>query len=199
MTHSPILARMSEEPGPVPTSTDAQKAQAATTDAATTDAATTDAASTDAASTDGASVEPVRVSLFDAVGGSDFFVAVVDHFYDHVLKSEMLRPLYPDDLDDARRHTALFLIQYWGGPSTYSDERGHPRLRMRHLPFAIGQAERDAWFELMMNAIDATLSSAPDTSILKHPSEGDDITAAARGMFRDYFSQASTAMINQRS
>ena len=59
--------------------------------------------------------------------------------------------------------------------------------------------ERDAWFELMMNAIDATLSSAPDTSILKHPSEGDDITAAARGMFRDYFSQASTAMINQRS
>jgi len=151
------------------------------------------------AASEGAEAEPVRISLFDAVGGSDFFVAVVDHFYDHVLTNPVLRPLYPEDLDDARRHTALFLVQYWGGPSTYNDERGHPRLRMRHLPFAIGQAERDAWFELMMNAVDATLASAPESSILKHPSEGAEIMAAARGMFHDYFDRASTAMINQPS
>ena len=141
--------------------------------------------------------EATRISLFDAVGASDFFVAVVDHFYDNVVANAVLRPLYPEDLEDARRHTALFLIQYWGGPATYSEERGHPRLRMRHLPFAIGQAERDAWFELMMLAIDDTLAAAPDDSILKHPTEGADITATARAMFHDYFEQASTAMINQ--
>ena len=141
--------------------------------------------------------EPTRISLFDAVGASQFFVDVVDHFYDNVVTNEVLRPLYPEELGDARRHTALFLIQYWGGPGTYSEERGHPRLRMRHLPFAIGQAERDAWFELMMLAIDETLAAAPDGSILKHPTEGAEITATARGMFHDYFDQASTAMINQ--
>lgn len=138
-----------------------------------------------------------RISLFDAVGGSDFFIAVVDHFYANVVTNDVLRPMYPEDLGDARRHTALFLIQYWGGPGTYSEERGHPRLRMRHLPFAIGQAERDAWFELMMLGVDETLAAAPDNSILKHPSEGADITATARSMFHDYFDQASTAMINQ--
>ncbi len=139
----------------------------------------------------------MRISLFDAVGGSEFFIDVVDHFYDHVVSNAVLRPLYPEDLGDARRHTALFLIQYWGGPGTYSEERGHPRLRMRHLPFAIGQAERDAWFELMMNAIDVTLAAAPDDSVLKHRSEGAEVTSTARAMFHDYFEQASTAMINQ--
>lgn len=141
--------------------------------------------------------EPTKISLFDAVGASQFFIDVVDHFYDNVVDNAVLQPLYPEDLGDARRHTALFLIQYWGGPSTYSDERGHPRLRMRHLPFAIGQAERDAWFELMMLAVNDTLAAAPAGSILKHPLEGADITATARMMFHDYFNQASTAMINQ--
>lgn len=150
--------------------------------------------SSDESTTEG---EPVRVSLFEAVGSSEFFVDVVDHFYDNVVINAVLRPLYPEDLGDARRHTALFLIQYWGGPGTYSEERGHPRLRMRHLPFAIGQAERDAWFELMMNAVDDTLAAAPKGSILQHPSEGVEITATARAMFHDYFDQASTAMINQ--
>lgn len=143
------------------------------------------------------SQEPVKISLFDAVGGADFFVEVVDHFYDGVVNSEILRPMYPEDLGDARRHTALFLVQYWGGPTTYSDERGHPRLRMRHLPFAIGQAERDEWYGLMMAAIDNRLAAAPDDSILKHPTEGAEVTATARAMFDDYFRQASTAMINQ--
>lgn len=141
--------------------------------------------------------EPVRISLFDAVGAADFFVDVVDHFYDGVVSDAVLRPLYPEDLGEARRHTALFLIQYWGGPQTYSEERGHPRLRMRHLPFSIGQAERDAWFRLMMDAVDHCLSAAPEGSILKHPTEGPEITATARTMFHDYFEQASTAMINQ--
>lgn len=150
--------------------------------------------SSDSSSIEG---EPVRVSLFEAVGGSEFFVEVVDHFYEHVVVNSVLRPLYPEDLGDARRHTALFLIQYWGGPGTYSEERGHPRLRMRHLPFVIGQAERDAWFELMMNAVDDTLAAASEGSILQHPSEGAEITATARAMFHDYFDQASTAMINQ--
>jgi hemoglobin len=141
--------------------------------------------------------EPVRVSLFDAVGGSTFFWNVVDHFYDAVERDPVLKPLYPEDLTDARRHTALFLVQYWGGPATYSEERGHPRLRMRHLPFAIGPAERDAWLALMMAAIDATLADAPADSLLGHPTEGPMIMASARSMFADYFEQASSAMINQ--
>ncbi len=140
--------------------------------------------------------EPVRVSLFDAVGGSVFFERVVDHFYDAVLVDPVLRPLYPEDLADARRHTALFLIQYWGGPGTYSEERGHPRLRMRHLPFVIGQAERDAWLSRMMAGVDAVLADPPEGSLLAHPTEGEAVAASARSMFSDYFEQASTAMIN---
>ena len=67
----------------------------------------------------------------------------------------MLRPLYPDDLTDSRAHMSGFLIQYWGGPGTYSEQRGHPRLRMRHAPFAIGPAERDAWQAHMAAAVRA--------------------------------------------
>ncbi len=136
------------------------------------------------------------MSLFDAVGGSVFFERVVDRFYDAVLDDVILRPLYPEDLTDARRHTALFLIQYWGGPGTYSEERGHPRLRMRHLPFAIGQAERDAWLARMMAGIDAVLSVPPEGSLLAHPTEGEAVASAARLMFVDYFERASSAMIN---
>ena len=66
----------------------------------------------------------------------------------------LLRPLYPDDLEPGKRHLALFLGQYWGGPSVYSEQRGHPRLRMRHFPFAIGEAERDAWLRHMRTALD---------------------------------------------
>ena len=141
--------------------------------------------------------EPVRVSLFDAVGGVPFFEAAVDSFYNAVTTDEVLRPLYPDDLTDARRHTMLFLVQYWGGPATYSEERGHPRLRMRHLPFAIGRAERDAWLRRMMDGIDAALADPPPGSLLAHPTEGPAIATSARSMFADYFEQASTAMINQ--
>lgn len=155
-----------------------------------------DVSGSDEAAGDDAS-EPVRVSLFDAVGGARFFEVAVDHFYDGVVSDPVLRPLYPEDLSDARRHTALFLIQYWGGPGTYSEERGHPRLRMRHLPFAIGPAERDAWLAQMMAGIDAALAAPAPDSLLAHPTEGPAIVASARSMFVDYFEQASTAMINQ--
>ncbi|MFQ5556141.1 MAG: globin [Acidimicrobiales bacterium] len=93
-------------------------------------------------------------SLYEVVGGEGFFVTLVDRFYDAVALDPVLRPLYPDDLTESRRNLAGFLVQYWGGPATYSDERGHPRLRMRHMPFRVGEPERDAWLEHMMAALD---------------------------------------------
>jgi hemoglobin len=95
----------------------------------------------------------VQLDVFRAVGGEGFFVALVDRFYERVEADPVLRPLYPDDLSEPKRHLALFLIQYWGGPPTYSRERGHPALRMRHLPFVIGRAERDAWYRAMSESV----------------------------------------------
>ena len=93
-------------------------------------------------------------SLYERVGGTAYFEALVDRFYDGVSTDPVLRPLYPEgDLSDERRWLALFLVQYWGGPDDYSEARGHPRLRMRHFPFAIGPAERDAWLRHMRDAI----------------------------------------------
>jgi hemoglobin len=103
--------------------------------------------------------EPVplgrQVNVHDAVGGEAFFVELVDRFYDGVAADPLLRPMYPDDLTEPRRHLALFLQQYWGGAGTYSEERGHPRLRMRHAPFTVGEPERDAWLHHMLGALDA--------------------------------------------
>jgi hemoglobin len=96
----------------------------------------------------------VEESLFDQVGGEAFFVQLVDAFYAVVETDETLRPMYPDDLTDARRHLTLFLIQYWGGPRTYQDERGHPRLRMRHAPFRVTKTARDAWLSAMGAALE---------------------------------------------
>ena len=85
-------------------------------------------------------------SLFDAVGGEEFFVKLVDGFYGGIESDEVLRPMYVDqDLTESRRHLTLFLQQYWGGPSIYQAERGHPRLRMRHMPFVIDDDARDRW------------------------------------------------------
>lgn len=89
-----------------------------------------------------------------------FFERLVTAFYDGVAADDVLRPLYPDDLDESRRHLALFLAQYWGGPSTYSSERGHPRLRLRHLPFRVGPLERDRWLLHMASAVESTTESA---------------------------------------
>ncbi len=103
-----------------------------------------------------AATAPVRADeLFAAVGGEQTFRRLVDAFYAGVAADPKLRPLYPDhDLTAASERLRLFLIQYWGGPSTYSQLRGHPRLRMRHAPFAIGVAERDAWLRHMRAALD---------------------------------------------
>jgi hemoglobin len=96
------------------------------------------------------------MSLYERVGGTGFFERLIERFYDGVADDRLLRPIYPEaDLSGARHRLTLFFIQYWGGPRTYDEERGHPRLRMRHHPFAIGPAERDRWLVHMHAAIDA--------------------------------------------
>jgi hemoglobin len=101
----------------------------------------------------GAVTQPQR-SFYDEVGGHDTFNAIVSRFYELVRADEILRPLYPEDeLDAAEERLRMFLEQYWGGPRTYSDQRGHPRLRMRHAPFRIGYIERDAWLRCMHTAV----------------------------------------------
>jgi hemoglobin len=85
-----------------------------------------------------------------------FFEALVDAFYVGVVDDDVLLPLYPEqpDLTGARHRLTLFLAQYWGGPTTYMDERGHPRLRMRHMPFHVGPLERDRWLVHMAAAVE---------------------------------------------
>jgi hemoglobin len=100
----------------------------------------------------GSTVEVVD-ALFDRVGGEQFFFDLIEAFYLGVGGDPLLRPLYPEDLTEPKRHLALFLAQYWGGPSTYNELRGHPRLRMRHVPFVIGPGERDAWLRHMQAAV----------------------------------------------
>lgn len=96
-----------------------------------------------------------EVTFYDAVGGEETFRRLVHRFYEGVATDPLLRPLYPEeDLGPAEERLRLFLIQYWGGPRTYGERRGHPRLRMRHVPFPIGGPERDAWLRHMRVAID---------------------------------------------
>jgi hemoglobin len=118
-------------------------------------------------------------TVYDVVGGQPFFDALVERFYARVDASPDLRPLYPDDLEPGKRSLALFLGQYWGGPTTYSDEKGHPRLRMRHAPFVIDQRARDAWFAAMV-------ASVRDV----------DLDSDTEQRFVDYFTMAADAMIN---
>jgi hemoglobin len=96
-------------------------------------------------------------TLFFRVGGIAFFERLVDRFYEGVATDEVLLPLYPEqpDLTGARHRLTLFLAQYWGGPTTYMDERGHPKLRMRHFPFHVGPLERDRWLANMAEAVAA--------------------------------------------
>jgi hemoglobin len=120
-------------------------------------------------------------SVYELAGGEKTFRRLVERFYSHVAEDPVLRAVYPeDDLSGATERLTLFLIQYWGGPATYSERRGHPRLRLRHQPFAIGQVERDAWLSHMTAAVES-LQLAP----------------AVRKALLDYFETASTAMINQ--
>ncbi len=118
-------------------------------------------------------------TLFETVGGMPTFVALVDRFYDHVERNHGLRALYPEDLTASRSALALFLAQYFGGPTTYSDEKGHPRLRMRHAHLSIGERERDGWYEAMAAAV-------------RELDFDDDI----EGAMLEYFDRSATWMIN---
>lgn len=101
-----------------------------------------------------ASPDPAQ-SFYAAVGGEETFRRLVDSFYAGVADDPVLRPLYPEaDLGPAAERLRLFLMQYWGGPHTYSEQRGHPRLRLRHAPFAVNEAARDAWLAHMRRALD---------------------------------------------
>ncbi|MFI6908892.1 globin [Nonomuraea sp. NPDC050394] len=96
-----------------------------------------------------------EISFYDAVGGEETFRRLVHRFYEGVKEDPLLRPMYPEeDLAGAEDRLRGFLIQYWGGPTTYSQERGHPRLRMRHAPFQVDEAARDAWLRHMRDAVE---------------------------------------------
>jgi len=100
-----------------------------------------------------------ETSPYSQMGGAEFFEALVGHFYEGVAGDPVLRAMYPDDdLGPAERRLLLFLTQYWGGPTTYSDERGHPRLRMRHNPYVIDDDARDRWLTHMRAALDLTMA-----------------------------------------
>jgi hemoglobin len=102
------------------------------------------------------------ISFYDAVGGEATFTRLVHRFYELVADDPELRPVYPaQDLGPAEEHLRLFLIQYWGGPQTYNELRGHPRLRMRHARFVIGEAERDAWLRHMRTSLDELALPGP--------------------------------------
>ena len=119
--------------------------------------------------------------MYQRVGGMPFFERLVDVFYAGVAEDEVLAPLYPEnpDFTGARHRLTLFLVQYWGGPTTYADERGHPRLRMRHSPFTIGERERDRWLVHMTDAVhDAT------EALEVEPEERKAIAAELLGYFR---------------
>jgi hemoglobin len=123
-----------------------------------------------------------QLTVYEAAGGMPFFEALVDRFYEGVASDPVLLRLYPeaDDLSGARHRLTLFLAQYWGGPSTYGEERGHPRLRMRHAPFAIGPEERDRWLTHMRDAV-ASLAPEP----------------AVRDKLEEYFTFAAESMRNR--
>jgi hemoglobin len=118
-------------------------------------------------------------SVYEMAGGDAVFQKLVDCFYDYVAADELLRPLFPPDLEPGKRWQFLFLTQFFGGPARYGEERGHPRLRMRHSPFLIDQTARDHWFAHMCHAMDEIGIQEP-----------------ARSIMRDYFERGSTFMIN---
>ena len=140
---------------------------------------------------DGSAVpDPDRVTVYDLVGGTPFFRRLVDQFYVGVEADPPLRALYPEDLGPGKEHLALFLAQYWGGPGEYSEQRGHPRLRMRHFPFSIGDAERDAWVRHMTDAVSETVPTA---------GLAPEVATAVEATLLDYFENAASFLINVES
>ncbi len=120
------------------------------------------------------------MSFYDEVGGHETFRKLVHEFYLGVAKDAPLKAMYPEeDLGPAEDRLRMFLEQYWGGPTTYSEQRGHPRLRMRHVPYAVTPAQRDRWLLHMLNAVDTI-----------------DLDEAHDAMLRDYLTRAAYSMVN---
>ncbi len=121
-----------------------------------------------------------ELSFYDEIGGEATFRTIVDTFYAGVAEDDVLRPLYPEqDLGPATERFTLFLIQYWGGPTTYSEARGHPRLRMRHAPFAVTPLAKDRWLLHFRAGLDAAK-----------------LTPAQDEQFWDYVTHAAQFMVN---
>lgn len=133
--------------------------------------------------------ETRQVTVFTAVGGQAFFDRLVERFYSRVEADEVLLAMYPDkdDLGPAQRRLATFLGQYWGGPTTYSDERGHPRLRMRHQPFVVGDRERRHWLDAMLASLAETI---PETPL------DEELRATVDQRMREYLEMSAAAMVN---
>ena len=128
------------------------------------------------------------VAVYEAVGGQSFFDDLVNRFYDAVEGDPLLRPMYPKDMRTSRWRLASFLGQYWGGTARYSEARGHPRLRMRHMPFTIGWAEREAWMAHMTASLNrATLADGTGRPL---PDE-------IRAVMFDHFDNAATHLVNK--
>lgn len=121
-----------------------------------------------------------ETTFYDEIGGIDTFRRIVARFYEGVAEDEVLRPMYPEaDLGPAEERFLLFLVQYWGGPTTYSDQRGHPRLRMRHAPFVVDLDARDRWLGHFRAALDSVA-----------------LTPEQDARFWDYVTHAANFMVN---
>ncbi|GAB2748732.1 globin [Nocardioides pakistanensis] len=119
-------------------------------------------------------------TFYDEIGGMPTIAKIVDRFYEGVATDELLRPMYPEeDLGPAAERFTLFLAQYWGGPTTYSDNRGHPRLRMRHAPFAVTPGAKDRWLHHFRAGLDAA-----------------NLTPEQDARFWDYVTHAAQFMVN---
>ena len=118
--------------------------------------------------------------FFEQIGGTETFTKLVDKFYEGVAEDELLRPMYPEeDLGPAKERLRMFLEQYWGGPHTYSEQRGHPRLRMRHNVFKINPAAKDVWLNHMRAAVDSL-----------------ELSPLNEAMLWDYLERAAVSLIN---
>lgn len=119
-------------------------------------------------------------NFYDAIGGHDTFAKLVHRFYQGVAEDPLLRPMYPEeDLGPAEQRLLMFLEQYWGGPTTYSEQRGHPRLRMRHMPFQVTPTARDRWLHHMRVAVDEL-----------------DLASVHRDTLWDYLERAAFSLVN---
>ena len=139
-----------------------------------------DAARVETVRIKGLSGERVGGNFFELVGGSETFKKLTDKFYEGVAKDDVLRPMYPEeDLGPATERLRMFLEQYWGGPTTYQEQRGHPRLKMRHAPFKINPLARERWLHHMEVAVDSL-----------------DLAPLHKAELWGYLDRAATAMLN---